>query len=91
MRIRIQGAKPMRIHAASCGSGYGSWSDFKVTKIEILHEKYTYSGKRVKKHTYEGKKAFLEGRKRGLFLNFGRFPCSLVRILYSYTDPDPAK
>jgi hypothetical protein len=87
----------MRIHADSCGSGYGSWSDFKVTKIEILHEKYTNSGEKIKKHTYEDKKAFLEGRKRDLFLSASMFlgPDPLIQYgsgsSQMNADPDQAK
>jgi hypothetical protein len=29
-----------------CVSGSGSWSDFKVTKVEFLHEEYTGSSNR---------------------------------------------
>jgi hypothetical protein len=32
-------------------------------------------GNRSKKHTCEGTTALLKGRKPGLFLNFGKFPC----------------
>ncbi len=31
----------------------------------------------------------LKGRKPGLFLNFGQFPCSWIRIRIPNTDPDP--
>ncbi len=33
-----------------------------------------------KRGTYEDAKAFLKGRKQGLFVNIGQFPCSLIRI-----------
>jgi hypothetical protein len=37
-------------HWFQCGSGSesGSWSDFKVQKVEFLHEKYAYSSYRSK-------------------------------------------
>jgi hypothetical protein len=41
------------------------------------------------KHTYEGIKAFLEGRKLGLFVNIGQY--SWVRIRILNTDPDPGQ
>jgi hypothetical protein len=31
----------------------------------------------------------LKGRKSGLFVNFGEFPCSWIRIRIIKTDPDP--
>jgi hypothetical protein len=46
------------------------------------------------KKTYEGSKAFLKGRKPGLFVNFGQF-CPWIRIRIRIpipipnTDPDP--
>jgi hypothetical protein len=30
----------------------------------------------------------LKGKKPGLFVNFGQFPCSWIRIRISNTDPD---
>ncbi len=59
----------------------------KAQKVELLHEKYRYPIKTGKKHTYEATKAFLKGRKPGLFINFGQFPCSRIRI--PNFDPDP--
>jgi hypothetical protein len=35
---------------------------------------------KVKKHTYEDTKAFLKGRKPGLFVKINQFPCSWIRI-----------
>jgi hypothetical protein len=63
---------------------------FESQKVKFLHEKFTLSRFKIKKHTYdyEGTKAFL-GRKPGLFVNFGRFPCSWVRIRISNWDTDP--
>ncbi len=62
---------------------------FESQKVEFLHEKYTQGRWKVKKHSYEGTKAFLKGRKPGLFVSFGQFPCSFIRIRISNTDPDP--
>ncbi len=44
-----------------------------------------------KKHTYEGTKAFLKGKKPGVFVNFGKFRCSWIQILIPNTDPDPGQ
>jgi hypothetical protein len=33
----------------------------------------------------------LKGRKPGLFVNFGQFPCSWIRIRIPNTDPDPGQ
>ncbi len=57
-----------------CRSGSGSWSDLAVTKSWILHEKYT--------------KAFLKGWNSGIFVNFGQFLCSWIRIHIPDMDPD---
>jgi hypothetical protein len=46
------------------GPGSRSWSDFYCKSQKV----------KVKKHTYEGIKAFLKGRKPGLLLNFNHFP-----------------
>ncbi len=48
----------------------------------FLHKKYTY---KVGKHTYEGTKDILKGRKPGLFVNFGQFTI----FFYILLDPDP--
>jgi hypothetical protein len=64
---------------SQCGSGFGSrepnqcgsvsWSVFKLTKFRIFTRKNIHKvGKRSKKSTYEGTKAFLKDRKPGLFL-----------------------
>jgi hypothetical protein len=43
MRIQIRIWDPLsRTNADPCGSGSGSWSDFKVTKVEFLHETKTF-------------------------------------------------
>jgi hypothetical protein len=34
----------------------------------------------VQKRTYGGTKAFLKGKESGLFVNFGKSPCSWIRI-----------
>ncbi len=60
---------------------------FESQKVEFLHDKYT--GKKVKNHTYEGTKAFLEGRQTGLFVNVDQFPSAWIRIRIPNTDPDP--
>jgi hypothetical protein len=41
------------------------------------------------KHTNVGKKVVLKGWKSGLFVNFGRCPCSWIRIRIPNTAPDP--
>ncbi len=51
MRIRIQGAKPMRIHG-----DLDAVQTLKSQKVEFLHEKYTL-WMQVKKH-YKVKKSF---------------------------------
>ncbi len=44
----------------------------------------------IGQRTYsEGTKALLKGRKPGLFVNFGQFTCSWIRIRIPNTDPDP--
>jgi hypothetical protein len=49
MRIRIQGAKPLRIHADP-----NPGQTLKSKKVEFLHEKYKYSKvDNRKKHRYE--------------------------------------
>jgi len=69
IRIRIQGAK-LRIRSRELRSGSGSWADYKSEKVEFLHEKYT----KIYLPTYKGAKAFLQGRKLDLFVNFSNFP-----------------
>jgi hypothetical protein len=82
IQIRIQAAKPMRIHPDQ-----DPGQTLKSQKVEFLHEIYfiskTYG-------TYEGTrtKAFLKGRKPDLFFNFGQFPCSRIRIRIPNTYPD---
>ncbi len=44
---------------------------------------------RGQKHSYEGTKAFLKGRKPGLFVNFCQLTCSWIRIRIPNTYPDP--
>jgi hypothetical protein len=40
-------------------------------------------------HCFEGTKAFLNGRKPSLFVNFDQFPFSWILIrIHSHTDPD---
>ncbi len=36
-------------------------------------------------------KYFFKGRKRGLFVNFGKFPCSWIQIRIPNMDPDPGE
>ncbi len=45
----------------------------------------------IGEHTYEGAKAFWKDRKQGLFLNFGQFPCSWIRIRIPNRDLDPGQ
>jgi hypothetical protein len=46
----------------------------------------------VNKHTYEGKKAYLKGRKPVLFVDFAHFLCFWIRIRIcitnTHTDPE---
>ncbi len=49
--------------------------------------KYILKVGKGQKNTYEGTKAVLKGRS-GLFVNFGQFPCSWIRIRILNTDPD---
>jgi hypothetical protein len=58
MRIRIQGAKPMRI------------------RILVSQTNADPDPGLTQKHTYDGTKVFLKGRKPGLMVNFGQFPSS---------------
>jgi hypothetical protein len=67
----------------------------KSQKVEFFHENMLKVSKRSKKHTYEGTKAFLKGRKPGLFVNFGQYPSSAfpirirIRIQDSQFKADP--
>ncbi len=67
MRIRIQGARPIRNQA---NTDPNPGQTLKSQKVEFLHEKYR--SKYVKKHAYEGTwyrtKAFLKGRKPRVYL-----------------------
>jgi hypothetical protein len=61
-------------------------------KWNFYHEKYRYLKKVKGKTTYLRRyrtKAFLEGRKPGLFVNVGQFPSSWILIRIPNTDPDP--
>jgi hypothetical protein len=49
----------------------------------------TLRSQKVKKHTYEGAKDFLKGRKPGLCVNFGQFRCSWIRIGIRIPNTDP--
>ncbi len=44
-------------------------------------------------NTYAGTKAILKDWKWGIFINFGKIPCSLIRIriLNTKTDLDPGE
>jgi hypothetical protein len=42
-------------------------------------------------HTYVGKKNLVTGWKSGLFVNFGKFSCSWIRIQILNMDPDPGE
>ncbi len=43
--------------------------------------------KRSKKHNYLSSKAFLNGKKPGIFVNSGKIPCSWIRT----PDPHPMR
>ncbi len=45
----------------------------KSQTVEFLNEKYTKICKWSKKHTFKGTDGFINGRKLGLFVNFGQF------------------
>ncbi len=77
------------LNADPCGSGSRSLSDFKVSKSGIFTLKIYLKSVTSQKHTYEGAKAFLKGRKPCLLVNFCKFPCSWIRIHIPNTDPDP--
>ncbi len=55
IRTRIQGAKPMRIHA-----DLDPCQTLKSQKVEFLHEKYNKTRYWGKKHIYDGKKSVFE-------------------------------
>ena len=76
----------MRIHADQ-----DPGQTLKSQKVEFLHEKYRilYVEKRSQNITRKVfSKAFWKGRKLGLFVNFGKFPCYWIRIRIPNTDPD---
>jgi len=58
-------------------------------KLNYLLVKYIL--KTRQKHNYEGTKAFLKGRKPGLFVNYGQFSWSWIRIRVRIPcmDPEP--
>jgi hypothetical protein len=62
---------------------------FESQKAEFLHEKILKVGKRSINIPTKVQKPFFKGRKPGLFVNFGQFPCSWIRIRIPNTDPDP--
>jgi hypothetical protein len=49
----------------------------------------TLKSQKVKKHTYEGTKVFLKGRKPGSYVNFGQFRCSWIWIKDNQFNADP--
>jgi hypothetical protein len=72
-------------NANPCGSGSGSWSDFAIQKVGFdMNSIPTLCRKYVIKHT----KAILKGWKSGLFVYFGKFFDSWIRIRIPYRDPD---
>jgi hypothetical protein len=83
------GAKPMQIQADPDPA-----QTLKSQNFKFFHEKYRYFKKvkgkkklsyllnKVNKHTYEGKKVYLKGRKQCLFVNCGRFPCSWIESAF---------
>ncbi len=52
----------------------------KSQKVDFYMKNMLKVRNRSKKYTYEGTKAFLKGRKPGLFENFSQFTCSWIRI-----------
>jgi hypothetical protein len=78
IRIRIQGAKPMRIRIL-----VRLKSQKFLLKIHLkLYE--------VKKYSHEGRyKIPFETQKTNSIVNFGQIPCSWIRICIPNTDPDP--
>ncbi len=64
-----------------CGSG--SWSDFIIRQLN-------FNMKNKGQNTYLRRyKRLFEGRKPGLLVTFGQFPCSWIRI--PSRDPDPGQ
>jgi hypothetical protein len=57
-----------------------------VRLFEFYSKNILKVGNRSKKHTCEGTTALLKGRKPGLFVNFGKFPCSWIRIRFPIMD-----
>jgi hypothetical protein len=77
MWIRIKGAKPMLIHA--------EWIRILFIEVEFLNEYLmlvTVYCRYVIKHTNvgTGTKRLFESWKSVLFVKFGKFPCSWIRI-----------
>jgi hypothetical protein len=68
----------------------GCRQSFKKQKVELSMKIILEVDIRFKNIPYEGTKAFSKGKKPGLFVNFGQFPCSWIRIRIriTYTDPD---
>ncbi len=64
MRIRIQGAKPMRIHAT-----LDTVQTLKSQKVKFSIKNVLKVCKNLKKHTYEGTKAILKGGNQ-VWVNF---------------------
>jgi hypothetical protein len=85
IRIRIEGDKPVQIHADPDPGQILSHKKSNFHMRNILKVINTY----VKKHTgtYESTKA----RKPGKFENVGQFPCFWIRICIPNTDPDPGQ
>jgi hypothetical protein len=73
----------MRIHA---DLDPGKTFSLKSQNDEFLHEKCTENSLKVKNIS---KKA--QGRKPGLFVNFGKFPYSWIRIRIPNTVSDPGQ
>jgi hypothetical protein len=68
--------------------------------VRLYHKKLNFYMKNMLKigngskdiHTnYEGTKAFLKYRKPGLFVNFGQYPCSWIRIRIHIPNTVPEK
>ncbi len=61
----------------------------KSQKVEFLHENMLKVRTiKDKKLSYEGTKAFLKGRKPGLFVNFSQFTCSWIRMRIRIPNTD---
>ncbi len=99
IRIQIQGAKPIRIHADPEPD-----QTSKSQKVEFYMKNIPYLKKVIGQKTYgtyEGTNAFLKGRKPESFLNFGNFHATgsgsafRIRIRFRIqdsrinADPDP--